>query len=169
MEEWRDISGYEGIYQISNGGKVKRITDCARVKAGHILRPWLSHGYPTVQLHKDGVIVRYRVHRLVAAEFVENFNPEINVVVNHKNGVRHDNHHLNLEWCTPSENIKHSYRVLGKAPSMGMAKLTEQDVKDIRKLLSESNLSHRKIAPMFNVTKSVITAINTNVSWTHVK
>ena len=117
MEEiWKDIPGYEGMYQVSNLGRVKSLD---RIKTNkligkHFVKEKLmklrlsSRGYLSVGLTKNGKQVGYRVHRLVAQAFIP--NPENKKEVNHINGVKTDNRVDNLEWCTSSENTIHAMR-----------------------------------------------------------
>lgn len=108
-EVWKDIPGYEGIYQVSNMGHVKSLT--RRVwnytKPGRILKPYhKNNGYLTVNLcGKNQPEKHAHVHRLVAAAFIPNVNgyPE----VNHKNLNKADNRAENLEWCTSRYNKAH--------------------------------------------------------------
>lgn len=111
MEVWKDIPGYEGLYQISNMGRVKSLPRndkfCKRPVAV-ILKPFVcGSGYQEVIL----AIKRRRkpklIHRMVAEAFVPNQSGKREV--NHKDGDRSNNRHTNLEWVTPSENIQHSY------------------------------------------------------------
>lgn len=114
-EEWKDIKGYDGYYQVSNFGRVKRTSFYYVDKYGHkrcrkekILSQIKNrHGYLLVHLSKDNVKRHIYVHRLVACSFIE--NPENKPQVNHKNGNKSDNHVSNLEWNTRSENMKHAY------------------------------------------------------------
>ncbi|WP_300905716.1 NUMOD4 domain-containing protein [uncultured Bacteroides sp.] len=108
-EEWRDIQGYEGLYQVSNLGKVRsldrEITAVSRwgtpqkyTAKGRVLKGSFSTvGYPQVQLSKEGTITTYQVHRLVAMAFLA--NPDNLSEVNHKNEDKCDNRACNLEWC----------------------------------------------------------------------
>lgn len=105
-EQWRDVPGYEGFYQVSNQGQVRR------TKSGRLLKPHNSgNGYLQAMLSKDNRRNYQLIHRLVALAFIP--NPEGKPQVNHKNGVKSDNSVHNLEWCTMSENLLHRHRVLG--------------------------------------------------------
>lgn len=113
-ERWRWIEGYEGLYMVSDQGRVMGAPK--RTHYGHVLALCKKRtGYVHVCLTKDGKKRYFAVHRLVASAFVG--NPEHKPEVNHLNGLRFDNRAENLEWVTRSENEKHAYRVLGKAPN----------------------------------------------------
>ena len=108
--ELRDIAGYEGVYKISQCG------DIYSVRTGKIRKSFVTpDGYKSVRLCKDGVSKNHSVHRLVACAYLPPDSDK--KYVNHKNGDRLDNRVANLEWCTQSENIKHSYAVLGRKMS----------------------------------------------------
>lgn len=114
MEIWKDIPGYEGKYQISNMGRVKSLSRnerfCKRTNEV-ILRTFLcGSGYQEIILNNNGQRKPKLIHRMVAEAFVP--NPEGKREVNHKNGNKLCNEYFNLEWVTPSENIRHSYDVL---------------------------------------------------------
>jgi hypothetical protein len=115
-EIWKDIKGYEGMYQISNIGRVKslkRITrfknrDSVRIEEEKILKLAKHHkGYLKAQLRKNDKLKRYFIHRLVAEAFIP--NPHNKETVNHKDGDKSNNTVENLEWMTNQENMKHAY------------------------------------------------------------
>ena len=110
MEEvWRDIEGYEGYYQVSNLGRVKRLESFVYSNVGcRIVRERIlalkneRNGYKSVHLCKYGVRTRKRVHRLVAEAFIP--NPERLPCVNHKDENTANNQAINLEWCSVAYN-----------------------------------------------------------------
>lgn len=110
MEEvWKDIQNYEGLYQVSNLGSVKSFY----YGKEKILRPGKTHyGYLEVNLRMNNTSSMKKVHRLVCEAFLS--NPENKTQVNHINGIKTDNRLDNLEWCTNSENQKHSFSILGR-------------------------------------------------------
>ena len=106
MEEfWKDVIGYEGLYQISNLGRAKRFY---KNKSEKILKPIKGHlGYMFYSFCKETKNKTYRIHRLVALHFIPNPNnyPE----VNHIDGDKENYSIENLEWCTRSQNMKHGH------------------------------------------------------------
>lgn len=104
-EEWRDIEGYEGLYQVSNLGRIKsleRIDNYNRLVKEQILKPIANRGYLRVCLYKDGKQKKISVHRIVAENFLE--NPHNYPQVNHKDENKSNNCVENLEWCTAKYN-----------------------------------------------------------------
>lgn len=121
-EEWRDIKDFEGLYQISNYGRVKSLSRIIHASDRDICYENMimkmsknNRGYYLISLFNTNTFKRYLVHRLVAQAFIP--NPENKPEVNHINPVtKHlcDNRVCNLEWCTSKENSQHSIE-LGRA------------------------------------------------------
>lgn len=106
-EAWKDVVGYEGLYQVSNTGKVRSL-NYKRQNKTKILKSFKTYrGYYRVSLIKDKKKKDVFIHRLVAKAFLAGM-PE-KTYINHKNGNKADNRLTNLEWCTQSENINHAY------------------------------------------------------------
>lgn len=114
MEMWKDIKGYEGLYQVSNLGRVKSLPKRKGKGKGYltkeiILKPKIDkYGYEAVCLRRDNANHHATVHRLVATMFCE--NPMLKETVNHIDGNKLNNNFNNLEWCTSRENTRHAFK-----------------------------------------------------------
>lgn len=116
-EIWKDVLGFEGLYQVSSYGRVKSLNRSVWSKSnksyskikGTILKLDIhDKPYAQIGLSKDGKIKKYLVHRLVALNFIPNSN--LKLVVNHKDENKLNNKVENLEWVTQSVNINHGLR-----------------------------------------------------------
>lgn len=132
-EIWKDIEGYEGLYQVSNFGKVKSL-NYKRQNKVKILKPsqtgkgaFKGQGYLSLHLKNK----QFKVHRLVAEAFIP--NKENKPQINHKDGNKLNNNSNNLEWCTNSENQKHAWK-------NGLRVFTKKQ----RKTLIEMNIKNKE-------------------------
>ena len=120
-EEWRDVVGYEGLYQVSDQGHVKsleRKNSYGRTVKERILKPMIDqYGYLKLNLYAGGKMRTFSVHRLVCQAFHE--NPDNKPQTNHINEDKTDNRACNLEWCTCKENINHGSRNERVAKTLG--------------------------------------------------
>lgn len=131
LEFWKDIKGYEGLYQISNSGNVKSL------RTNKILKTNMNNcGYKQVILSYKGKIKSKRIHRLVAEAFIP--NPNNYQQVNHKNGIKTDNREENLEWCTAKMNVQHAYKAGLKRGKCGCHK----GIKNPNNKLTEDEVLH---------------------------
>ena len=104
QEQWRDIDGYEGMYQVSDLGRV-RSRKSGEWKVLRVIKN--SKGYLFVNLYKDGNIKHFLVHRLVAQAFIPN-SDESKTQINHINEVKSENRVSNLEWCSAQYNMTYN-------------------------------------------------------------
>lgn len=122
MEIWKDIEGFEGVYQISNTGRVKRLTDRLgnHIDGGHILKQNVSkRQYVTVGLSRKGKHAKTAlVHRLVATAFIP--NPNNYKEINHKDENKLNNNVENLEWCSREYNMSYGTARLRQGISLGL-------------------------------------------------
>ena len=113
-EIWKDIEGYEGLYQVSSYGRVRSIdrfvmnNSIIKRLSGKILSPIIIAGYMYVHLSKNGKKKHYRIHRLVADSFIP--NPDNLPFINHKDCNPLNNSVDNIEWCDAQYNNNYSDR-----------------------------------------------------------
>lgn len=171
-EVWLPVTGYEGWYSVSNLGRVRRDRSGKSTTVGKVLRPGKDEwGYLAVVLCRTDGGKSRKIHLMVAEAFI---GPRpTGFQINHKNGNITDNRPENLEYATPSQNIKHAYDVLGRkkvrmiGTKNGMAKMNEQSISEIRSL-KESGWTQRAIAKRFGVSQSLIYQICKRKKWSHV-
>lgn len=169
-EQWAAISGWEGIYEISDHGRVRSLardlgdrTGRRMPKPERILKHRVNkQGYVAVNLY---AVNRPRktstIHRLVAGAFIP--NPDNLPFVNHKNSDRQCNIYSNLEWCTHAENVAHAKqagRLTGRPPMFRSEKrrLSDDQVREIRSLFAEG-MAERRLAAQFDVGPTAISNI----------
>ena len=161
-EIWKDIEGYEGLYQVSNLGRVQSLYG-----KGRILKQSNSTVYPHVSLSKNGQSTTFSVHRLVGLAFVP--NPENKPEINHKDGDKNNNVASNLEWITASENQKHSVSIGLKASGEQVKnhKLSAKDVYEIRSLYVPNKRGHgcRALGKKYGVNSGTIWDIVNDKYW----
>lgn len=133
MEIWKDIKGYEGLYQVSNLGNVKSLSRkvCnyrgCHISKEKILRPGVHQGYERVVLTKNGIRSTKKVHRLVATAFL---GEEKDLSVNHIDSNRSNNRIENLEWVTHLENIQHA-RKNNRYPKLTLSSIHKGRLKEV--------------------------------------
>ncbi len=169
-EEWRTVANFEGVYEVSNLGKIKRVKK-AQGTAGAVLKQsTCKKGYKWVGLSKDGQPKNYPVHRLVAIAFHENKSNKC--CVNHIDSNRGNNESTNLEWVTPKENTQHcikSRRFNSSAHGLKgeknpRAKLTALQVLEIRR----SQCSLRELVEIYSLSYKYLSKLRGGKAWKHI-
>lgn len=161
VEIWKPVKGYEGLYSVSNLGRVRS----ERFNKIMSLCPnW--DGYNQTAFRKNGKSKTIRVCRLVATHFLENKNK--NLEINHKNNIRNDDRAINLEWITHQENIIQSHKT-GKASQRGEKNsrnvIPKKDIQKIKDEYSNGGITYQAIADRYGVTKHCIYSIVKGRTW----
>ena len=175
-EEWKPIKGYEGLYSVSNLGRVRREACVITSKVGkkqsfeeRILKPWrCSNEYLAISLCKGNKVTKKLMHRLVASAFLD--NPDSLPEVNHIDHDRTNNALSNLEWCTKSANRQHCHKHNRKAAKQ---KLTVEEVEYIASNAKtgrgkDSGNNIKQLAEMFGIHVSTIYDILRGSSWSYI-
>lgn len=174
MKEYKDIKGFEKLYQVSNFGDVytkPRSIDMGKYIKAHDgykkTHQVLPSGYCQVNLWKNNKQKQMYIHRLVAIAFIP--NPLNYKEVNHKNGIKTDNKVENLEWCSSIQNKLHAKKngltPCFKGSNNPMAKLTDLDVLEIRKKHISCKYSVKKLSKEYSVSLGTIYNIINNRNW----
>lgn len=172
-ERWKPVSGYEG-YKVSNLGRVKRVADGQGAVVGRILKLQVTSDGRSLMasLCERGMQKWFLVHRLVLEAFVGPC-PE-GCECNHKDGDPKNNHLENLEWVTALENMRHAIEVLGSylgrhvGSSNPSAKLTENAVREIRRLYKVGEWSTCELADIYGISQSGVAKIVRRETWKHI-
>lgn len=163
QEIWWPVAGFEGLYEVSNTGKVRGLSHCVSVQPSRCKNRKYSvkakektvglskNGYLTVSLCKDNKSYTTYLHRILAEAFIP--NPNRYNVVNHKNGVKTDCRLENLEWCTSGYNNKHAVDNRLRKPANAI--LTEKTALQIKEMKSQG-LTIVKIAEILKLSEHTV-------------
>jgi len=175
IETWRDVAGYEGVYRVSDLGRVRsldRMVDHPKGQMrlnGKVMRLRLSHGYEKVDLCQNGLRKKFFVHRLVVTAFLGQC-PD-GKEVNHVDGNKLNNRPSNLEYVTHLENMQHAYQTGLSKTQIGVeninSKLTETDVLEIRAAYAAGGVAQQKLAGKYCVSQNIICNIVRRKIWAH--
>lgn len=169
---WRPVVGYEGLYEVSDYGDVRRIADATGTEAGYIIKPQKvkNREYMQVRLCRSPSDHKSASLHSVVCEAFHGARPP-GMQVNHKNGVPGDNRAENLEWVTPSQNTRHRFDVLKLGNKRGEehphARFTERDVLAIR-ARRLSGETCRAIAESLSCSVGAIKLISCRRNWKHI-
>lgn len=167
QENWRPIPGYEGRYCVSDLGNVMSMSYMGTGLPG-LLAFSKSRGYLSIDLQTGPIKKRFVVHRLVALAFIGP-RPE-GQHINHIDGVKTNNAASNLEYVTPSENQKHSFKIglhSLKGERHTRAKLTNEAVHDIRMRIATGQ-SQKEVSKFYGVSESTIYKVARGLRWPHI-
>jgi len=182
---WKDVAGFEGFYKVSENGDVKSLerydeytrcdTVCLRHRKEKILTPKLNRGGYLVYHLRDAsrdIESWPTAHRLVATAFVDNV--ENKPYINHKDGVKTNNHYTNLEWCTAQENTQHAYdtglaksviyRYTKRGEENHNAVLKQDDTSEIKRKRA-AGMTYKAIGEQYGVCISAIFKVCKGESW----
>lgn len=167
-ERWSPVVGYEGIYEVSDHGRVRRVAPRRGGRAVKFLQGRTTEkGYQRVSLRRDGTTRRHTIHSLVLEAFIGS-RPGGHEC-NHKDGDKQNNQLANLEWVTGLQNMQHAARTGLMTPTPihgernGGAKLTREQVAEIRRL--DGRFLQREIAAMYGISRSRVSEILHGVGW----
>lgn len=158
---FKEIKGHSDLYRVSENG------DVMNIKTNKILNPFIaSNGYKRIELN-GGIAKKYFVHRIVATVFIGEIKEGMQI--NHIDGNKLNNNYKNLEIVTPSENIKHSFKLgmskVRKGAGCNLSKLKDDQIIEIR----NSTLKTKELCIRYEVSDRCIQRIKNGTRWSHIK
>ena len=153
-EIWRPVVGFEGVYSVSNMGRVRRDD------TGRVLSPYLAgRGYPAVDLSRGHERTKCQIHFLVAKAFLgdppgQRGQKPGDYQVNHINGRKEDNRPSNLEWTTTAENVKHEHETGlcdNSGENHGCSAFSRREAEKVRRLYKETEVTYADLGERFGV------------------
>lgn len=172
LEIWKDIAGFEGLYQFSNLNNLKRIAGSPNCKNDRYLKSKIDdNGYIRFLLSKNNKTYKKYMHHLIM-EYLNIKKPNSNSQIRHLNGIKFDNNPSNLKWGNQSEN-EQDKKLYGKFNHYKVNDHTKyilnyQQVRIIKQLFKLNYFTIKEIAELFNVSIQVIKNIKYGNSWKHI-
>lgn len=176
QEEWRPVTDFEGYYEVSNLGRVRSLTRRRKsrhkhgaIHKGRVIRLGThTNGYKFIPLRVDRVACYRRVHRVVLEAFVGRCPNGMNCC--HKDGDKSNNRLDNLRWDTQRANAldKRKHGTDNRGTKHWNSKLTEDDIREIRRLIKTDVWNARKLAIHYGITESCMSNILHRKTWKHV-
>ena len=180
MTGWAPIPGWEGAFEVRADGVIRSLDRQVRnirgfrMVYGKIMPERINHnGYRTVSVSHRGKSSSISVHRALALAFIP--NQEGKAQVNHKDGNKLNCSLDNLEWTTPSENVRHAFSIGLRRTSFACgsdcyaAKLTETDVHNIRRCYQAGGVTMAKLATHYGVHTNTVWKVVNRIKWRHLK
>lgn len=178
-EQWRDIPGYEGVYQVSDWGSVRSVDRVIVFKKSARSEPYRrffssrsipqfldAYGYSAVSLSRQGKTRSFTVHRLVAIAFIGNRPSGSHI--HHIDKDKRNNNLSNLAYISGKEHVSLHMKGMYRGEDNPQSILSDAQVSCIKKLLSHDTFSRDEIAEAFGVSGGAITNINLKKSWLHI-
>lgn len=165
-EQWMPVTNYEGLYEVSNFGRIKSLPRKGSPRTTIMQTCLDSNGYEQTAITKNKKSTSFKIHKLVAIAFIE--KTLTGYEINHKDGNRLNNNASNLEWCTRSENVKHSYDFgikCHKGDRQGTRKLCSDQVREITAKYKPRIYTRTMLAKEYGVTISCIKQVLNKKNW----
>lgn len=164
---WKDVVGWEGVYQVSNYGEIKSL----HYNKERIMKQSTdTNGYLQVKLNKNGNGKAYLVHRLVAQAFIPNYHNK--PFINHLDSNPKNNKITNLEWCTQSENVRHAIGVgnhfIPKGSNNPTAIINEEIAAQVKRELATGK-KPKQVSDELNVNYYIVKDIKRGRTWREVE
>jgi hypothetical protein len=168
IEEWKPVPGYEGLYEVSDHGRVRSLPRNGTSPEVKLRKTQVSNaGYEVVHLSKSNSLKAFAVHTLVLSAFICPKPDEMEC--RHLDGCKTNNHLSNLDWGSKKENMADqiTHGTIARGERCGHAKLTLEQVQQARSMI-QAGMTHKAISALFNVSRPTITSLWSGRNWQHI-